>query len=171
MAALSFAAMKPKLLLLILPAAIFLACKPAGEALPTCPPGTRAVGEPPPEGQEVSCAKVADGKVVVDADGKPVKEGPFVLFRPDGSKMMQGSYRDGKQDGEWTLWYENGVKQSLDHYRNGLQNGDHSGWYPDGKIAAMGKYRDGKREGAWKRWDPQGFRNWEEIYRDDKKIQ
>jgi len=23
---------------------------------------------------------------------------------------------------------------------------------------------------VWKRWDPNGFKNWEEIYKDDKKV-
>src|SRR5208282_948246 len=49
-------------------------------------------------------------------------------------------------------------------------NGQHVGWYTNGKIAATGLYKNGKREGVWKRWDPQGFKNWEETYKDDKKI-
>jgi antitoxin component YwqK of YwqJK toxin-antitoxin module len=133
-----------------------------GVERPSCPPATQAMGQLPPEGQETWCQKIVDGQ--------PVKEGPFVLYRPDGSKMMQGTYKDGKQDGEWTMWYDNGQRASVDHYKNGVQDGEHVGWYTNGKISALGLYKDGKREGKWKRWDPTGFRNWEEVYKDDKRI-
>ena len=85
-------------------------------------------------------------------------------------RCIQGEYHDGKQTGEWTQWYDNGQMKSVDHYKDGIQDGEHTGWYTDGKIAAIGMYKDGKREGVWKRWDPQGFKNWEETYKDDKKI-
>ncbi len=139
-------------------AAALAACKIA----PPCPPGTRLMGEAPPNGSETWCAKTVDGR--------EVKEGAFAIYRDDGSKMIQGEYHDGKQSGEWTQWYDNGQKASIDHYKDGVQDGEHVGWYTNGKIAATGIYKDGKREGVWKRWDPQGFKNWEETYKDDKKI-
>jgi MORN repeat variant len=147
-----------RIALLILAATLLAACK----AAPSCPPGTKPMGEGPPNGSETWCAKTVNG-----AD---VKEGPFVLYRDDASKIVQGEYHDGKQSGEWTLWYDNGQKQSIDHYKDGIQDGEHIGWYTNGKIAAVGNYKDGKRDGVWKRWDPNGFRNWEETYKDDKKI-
>ncbi len=146
-----------KLSLLLLAVAL-AACKTA----PTCPPGTRLVGDPPPKGSEIACVKTVNG-----AD---VKEGPYVLYHEDGSKMIQGEYHDGKQSGEWTMWYDNGQKKSVDHYKDGVQDGEHTGWYTDGKIAAMGMFKDGKQDGVWKRWDPQGFKNWEETYKDGNKL-
>ena len=148
---------KPAIAILIL-ATVFAACK----AAPTCPPGTKQVGAGPPNDSEIECVKTVNGQ--------DVKEGPFVIYHDDGSKMLQGEYHDGKQTGEWTRWYDNGQKASVDHYKDGVQDGEHTGWYTDGKIAAIGMYRDGKRDGVWKRWDPQGFKNWEETYKDDKKI-
>jgi antitoxin component YwqK of YwqJK toxin-antitoxin module len=139
-------------------AAVLAGCK----AAPTCSPGTKQVGEGPPNGSEIACVKTVNGQ--------DVKEGPFIVYRDDGSKMMQGEYHDGKQSGEWTQWYDNGQKASIDHYKDGVQDGEHTGWYTNGKISAIGIYKDGKREGVWKRWDPQGFKNWEETYKDDKKI-
>ena len=155
--------MKAKVLVLIVTASIFIAsifaaCKTA----PPCPPGTKLMGEGPPEGSETWCAKTVDGK--------EVKEGPFAIYRPDGSIMMSGYYHDGKQSGEWTLWHDNGQKASIDHYKDGVQDGEHTGWYDNGKIAAVGQYKSGKREGVWKRWDPQGFKNWEETYKNDQKV-
>ncbi|HUO06125.1 MAG TPA: toxin-antitoxin system YwqK family antitoxin [Candidatus Binataceae bacterium] len=150
--------MKLKVALLILVVTGAAACRRAG----SCPYGAEPRGERPPNGSETYCAKVVDGH--------EVKEGPFVLYNPDGGKMIEGNYHDGKQDGEWTLWYATGQKQSVDHYVNGVQDGDHTGWYSNGKMSAQGQYKDGKREGVWKRWDPNGFKNWEETYKNDQKI-
>ncbi|HEY9158442.1 toxin-antitoxin system YwqK family antitoxin [Candidatus Binatus sp.] len=149
--------MNAKIALIILATTLF-ACK----TVPSCPPGTRPVGEAPPKGSETACVKTVGGQ--------EVKEGPYVLYHDDGSKMIQGEYHDGKQTGEWTMWYDNGQKQSIDHYQDGVQEGEHVGWYTSGKISATGMYKNGKREGVWKRWDPNGFKNWEETYKDDKKI-
>jgi hypothetical protein len=151
-----------KVTLLLLLTLLIGACNRGRPASFTCPPGTQAMGEPPPNGQEQWCQKMVNGEAV--------KQGPFELYRGEGGLMMKGQYVDGKQDGEWTMWYDNGQKASTDHYKSGLQDGEHIGWYTNGKISAMGKYKDGKREGVWKRWDPQGFRNWEEVYKDDKLV-
>ena len=150
--------MKSTIIPLLLLSAAIVSCK----ATATCPAGTRRVGQGPPNDSEIACVKTVNGQ--------DVKDGPYVLFRDDGSKMMQGEYHDGKQNGEWTMWYDNGQRKSVDHYKDGVQDGEHVGWYTNGKIAAQGMYKDGMREGVWKRWDPNGFKNWEETYKDDKKI-
>jgi antitoxin component YwqK of YwqJK toxin-antitoxin module len=150
-----------KVILLFIPV-LLAACKGAGPAAFSCPPGTQAMGELPPGGQERWCQKMVNGEAV--------KEGPFEIYRGEGTLMMKGEYHDGKQSGEWTMWYDNGQKASIDHYKDGVQDGAHIGWYSNGKISAMGQYKDGKREGVWKRWDAQGFRNWEETYKDDKQV-
>jgi len=128
-----------------------------------CPPGARLMGQPPPDGDEVWCEKLVNGK--------PLKEGPFVVFDSGaGGKMIEGYYLDGKQDGDWTTYYQNGQRSAVDHFRNGVQDGLHQSWYANGQMAARGYYKNGKREGTWKRWDPDGIRNWEEVYKDGKKI-
>ena len=132
------------------------------EPPPSCPQGTQIMGAPPPAGDEISCRKTVNGE--------SIKEGPYVIYREDGSRILQGSFHDGKQDGDWTMWYENGQVKSIDHYKDGVQEGEHKSWYTNGKIDAIGQYKDGKRDGVWKRWDPQGFRNWTETYQDDKRI-
>jgi antitoxin component YwqK of YwqJK toxin-antitoxin module len=149
--------MKRIIFLLFLTVALS-ACK----ATPTCPSDTRQVGQGPPDGSEIVCVKTVNGQ--------DVKDGPYVLYRDDGSKMIQGEYHDGKQTGEWTMWYDNGQKKSVDHYKDGVQEGQHLSWYANGTPDAQGMYKDGMREGVWKRWDPNGFKNWEETYKDDKKV-
>src|SRR5215470_1155966 len=92
---------------LVLLSSVLCACK----AAPTCPAGTKQVGQGPPDDSEIACVKTVNGQ--------DVKDGPYVLFRDDGSKMLQGDYHDGKQSGEWTMWYDNGQMKSVDHYKDG----------------------------------------------------
>jgi hypothetical protein len=40
--------------------------------------------------------------------GTLVREGPSVSWSRDGQKIEEGSYRNGKRDGEWTFWNEDG---------------------------------------------------------------
>ena len=82
--------------------------------------------------------------------------------------MVEGTYRNGLQDGEWTLWYENGTRASVDHYVNGLQNGLHTSWYANGQKALEGEYRGGKRHGVWTQWDPNGLTSHRMVYRQGK---
>jgi hypothetical protein len=128
-----------------------------------CPPGTARMGAPPPQGEEVWCQKMLDGK--------PVKDGPFVAYGNGADRLIQGSYRDGVQEGEWTTWYENGQRSAVDHYRNGVQDGPHTSWYANGVKALEGSYRTGKREGVWTRWDPTGLTSRQEFYRDDRQVE
>src|SRR5215469_13463917 len=127
----------------------FRACRSARQPPPSCPPGHTLMGAPPPEGQEVWCQ--------ANIDGKPVKDGLFIVYNADGSRMLQGDYRNGEQDGEWTIWYENGQRSSIDHYSNGVQDGLHISWYANGAKALSGTYRNGKRDGVWTSWDPGGL--------------
>ncbi|HUN59079.1 MAG TPA: hypothetical protein VMU41_13270 [Candidatus Binataceae bacterium] len=125
----------------------------------TCPPGDTLMGAPPPKGEEVWCQKIVNGK--------PVKEGPFIVYGEGNDKLIQGSYRDGVQEGEWTTWYANGQRSAVDHFHNGLQDGLHTSWYFNGVKSIEGEYRMGKREGVWTRWDPTGYTSKQETYRDD----
>jgi len=127
-----------------------------------CPAGSHLKGDPPPAGDEQSCWK--------DQNGEEVKNGPMVIYNPTGLLMMQGNYKDGKQDGEWTMYYESGARKSIDHYKDGVQEGEHVSWYENGQIDAKGQYKNGAPDGVWKRWDLDGIKNWEEVYKDGKRV-
>jgi antitoxin component YwqK of YwqJK toxin-antitoxin module len=133
-----------------------------GVVLPVCPAGETLMGAPPPKGQEVWCQKIVNGK--------PVKDGPFILYADGGGKLIEGNYRDGLQDGEWTTWYENGQRSAVDHYRHGLQDGLHTSWYANGRKSIEGDYRAGERVGVWTRWDPSGVTSKQETYADGEPI-
>ena len=86
-----------------------------------------------------------------------------MLYRDDGSKMIEGEYHDGKQSGEWTMWYDNGQKKSVDHYKDGVQDGEHVGWYTNGKIAADRSVQGRQARGCLEAMGPPGF---QELGRD-----
>jgi len=149
----------PHLAILIAAAiAVAAGCNRGGEAPPSCPPGANLMGAAPPKGEEQWCQKIVNGK--------PVKDGPFVLYGADGTKTIAGTYSDGKQTGEWTMWYENGQRASVDHYKNGVQDGTHTSWYANGQKAIEGEYRGGMRVGVWTRWDASGLKSEKMTYRD-----
>jgi len=54
-------------------------------------------------------------------DGEWAKDGPFVRRARSGEKLEEGSYRDGKREGEWTFWNEDG---SIDLVRSGIYEND-----------------------------------------------
>lgn len=138
------------------------ACHHTSDIVLTCPPGATLMGAPPPKGEEVWCQKIVNGK--------PVKDGLFIVYGEGNDKLIQGSYRDGFQEGEWTTWYANGQRSAVDHFRDGLQDGLHTSWYFNGVKSIEGHYRMGKREGVWTRWDPTGYTGKQETYRDDHLI-
>jgi antitoxin component YwqK of YwqJK toxin-antitoxin module len=129
-----------------------------GTTLSSCPPGATLMGAAPPKGEEQWCQKIVNGK--------PIKDGPFVVYATGGTRMIAGTYSDGKQTGEWTMWYENGERASVDHYKDGEQDGLHTSWYANGQKAIEGEYRDGKRIGVWTRWDLTGLRSEKLTYGD-----
>ncbi|HLW70421.1 MAG TPA: hypothetical protein VKS22_07345 [Candidatus Binataceae bacterium] len=125
-----------------------------------CPAGATLKGAAPPNGRELWCEKIVDGA--------PVKDGPFIVYADGGGKLIEGTYRDGVQEGEWTTWYENGQRSAVDYFHRGLQDGPHLSWYANGQKAIEGNYRAGKREGVWTRWDPSGLTSRRERYAADK---
>ena len=54
-------------------------------------------------------------------NGSLVKEGPAVHWSREHKKLEEGSYHDGKRDGEWTFWNEDG---SIDPSRSGRYEND-----------------------------------------------
>jgi hypothetical protein len=146
----------------IIVALTLTACHHTSDTALTCPPGATLTGAPPPDGEEVWCQKIVNGK--------PVKDGLFIVYGEGHDKLIQGSYRNGVQEGEWTTWYANGQRSAIDHFHNGLQDGLHTSWYFNGVKSIEGNYRMGKREGVWTRWDPTGYTSKQQTYRDDHPV-
>ncbi len=70
-----------------------------------------------------------------------------VLARYD--PLTEGTYRDGKRDGDWIYYYPNGQKEAIGRYRDGVENGPWTMWYEDGRLQSQGVYLDGRMDGKW----------------------
>ena len=78
----------------------------------------------------IGCSKPLDDESLIDRGGvkyqqdsqKPYSGKVFRIYK-NGEKKLEGSYKDGKEDGVWTSWYENGQKKRegifKDHSRVG----------------------------------------------------
>jgi hypothetical protein len=53
--------------------------------------------------------------------GEWLRDGPATRWSRSGSKLEEGSYRDGKREGMWTFWNEDG---SIDGSKTGLYEND-----------------------------------------------
>ena len=60
-------------------------------------------------------------QVVRAGSGELVKDGPFVAWNREGEKVQEGSYHDGRREGQWTFWNEDG---SIDLARSGIYEND-----------------------------------------------
>ena len=51
----------------------------------------------------------------------------------NGTKKLEGSYKDGKIDGKRNTWYQNGQDREESDWKVGIQNGVHKQWYENGQ--------------------------------------
>ena len=79
-----------------------------------------------------------------------------ILYWPNKTKKIEGSYKDSLRDGVWTAWFENGKKWSEGSYIKGVEDGNKSVWYESGQLFYAGKFTMGKKVGIWKIYDEKG---------------
>jgi antitoxin component YwqK of YwqJK toxin-antitoxin module len=79
-----------------------------------------------------------------------------ILFYEDGTKKMEGAFKEGERAGLWSYWYSNGNLWSQGVYSKGIENGQKTVWHENGQKYYEGVLKDGKRSGVWKFWDPKG---------------
>ncbi|WP_394677686.1 toxin-antitoxin system YwqK family antitoxin [uncultured Sphingobacterium sp.] len=64
---------------------------------------------------------------------KQVFDGEFRDFAPNGSRILIGSYKDGKKEGLFQAFHPNGVLKWEVSFQNNHPTGDWKYYYPDGK--------------------------------------
>jgi len=98
--------------------AIFLVSKSTSTSYVTSPdrPGVREVST-----HDRSTSVRHEWREIQKPDGTWVKDGPSVGRNRQGKMLEEGSYRDGKREGEWTFWNEDG---SIDLVRSGIYEND-----------------------------------------------
>ena len=88
-----------------------------------------------------------------EAKEKLIKE---ILYYEDGTKKLEGSYKNKERTGEWSYWYPNGNLWSRGFYKDGIDHGLKTVWHENGQKYYKGDQKDGKRVGVWKFWDKDG---------------
>ena len=103
----------------------------------------------------------------------PNQEVPFtgkaVSYYPNGRKMTEISYKDGKQDGLKSHWYESGQKWVERNYKDGKMHGLYTMWYENGQWRRTGNHMNGKMVGIWTHWYENGQQRDELFYIDGYK--
>ena len=84
------------------------------------------------------------------------KEGNWVSYHDNGQLLEKGNYKNGKQEGIWILYNTNGEPILKKNYENGKLEGDHVSYWQTGQIWFKGNYKNGKREGYWVQNNPDG---------------
>ena len=111
----------------------------------------------------VGCGETVDAPKLVDRGGLRYEgdsETPFTGVArgetyPNGQKMYEHNYKDGKLEGLVTGWYENGQKSSEATYKDGLPEGLATVWYENGQKKWEATFKDGKVVSETK-WDLEG---------------
>lgn len=113
-----------------------------------------------PEIERVVVQTYPDGKVELEKffvirnnDSVLISE---VGYYPEGGKRIEGSYKEGKREGQWTYWFENGNKWSEAIYKADVREGKSTVWHENGNKYFEGSYQAGERVGQWRFWDENG---------------
>jgi antitoxin component YwqK of YwqJK toxin-antitoxin module len=76
------------------------------------------------------------------------KEKPFTgkctTLKPDGKKVLENDYIDGKYDGVVKIYYENGELKSTTEYENNLLTGNQKIYSLDGSLISHAIYSHSK---------------------------
>jgi len=124
----------------------------------------------------VGCSKEPiNYETLIDKDGlkyhpdtKELYSGKVFTNYIGGKTNLEGSYKDGKENGLWTEWYENGQKKKKETYKDGEEVGKWTYWYENGQKmkGETYRYRDGEEVGKWTQWYENGQKMYEVNYKD-----
>ncbi|HET6385595.1 MAG TPA: hypothetical protein VFJ58_19560 [Armatimonadota bacterium] len=91
------------------------------------------------------------------------KEGLWVSYHANGTKMSEGHFRNGQKHGAWTLYWPNGNKKREGTFVNGKYTGLYTEYYENGNRHHQGYYNtcqgnsaDGTKDGSWHYFEPDG---------------
>jgi antitoxin component YwqK of YwqJK toxin-antitoxin module len=79
-----------------------------------------------------------------------------VLYYKNKQKKVEGEYKDELRTGQWKAWFENGTLWSEGTYKDGKRNGNGIFYHENGRKYIEGMYRDDIRVGAWRFYDTTG---------------
>jgi hypothetical protein len=95
---------------------------------------------------------------------KEIVTGKKTNWYANGQKMKEGTYINGKLEGNYTMWHDNGQKLSEYTYLNDVMNGSYNGWYENGQKSFECTYLNGNLAGLYKSWYDNGQKLSEYTY-------
>ena len=112
-----------------------------------------------------------DGLIYSPNSDKPYT-GKVYSFNYSGQKLLEGTYKDGKEieSIKWEYYGYDGQKESVKTYKDGKQDGLEAYWWSNGQKSDERNYKDGKMDGLWTSWYDNGQKRSEETYKDDEEI-
>ncbi|WP_158617644.1 toxin-antitoxin system YwqK family antitoxin [Corallococcus sp. CA049B] len=113
----------------------------ASEVQLSCPAGTVQKGKTT-KSESIYCVKTTSTVI------KPVLQGPYVDFWPNGQKQSEGQYLEGFRSGHWTYWDANGVKTGETDFAAGDYHGTRVQFFANGKPKMIEQYQKGIRNGT-----------------------
>ena len=72
-----------------------------------------------------------------------------VPFTGKTTGQVQGTFKNGKEDGSWTAYYVSGQLLFKGNWKNGKKDGSLFNYYQNGQLDSKGDYKNGKKEGSW----------------------
>jgi antitoxin component YwqK of YwqJK toxin-antitoxin module len=98
----------------------------------------------------------------------PTYTGKKIGWHENGTKSLEGEYKDGKEEGTWIFWHKNGTKYSEREYKEGKEEGKMIIWRKNGNKFLEGEYKEGKEEGKMIIWHKNGDKFLEGEYKEGK---
>ena len=78
------------------------------------------------------------------------REGKMISFFPNGTKLREANYRNGRLEGKEYWYNQDGKIEQILEYKNNIQNGKEIRYFENGKIEAQENFKNGERNGEGK---------------------
>ena len=96
-----------------------------------------------------------------------VKQGDYVAYDPDGTKVVEGKFLNGKPHGVWTWYHDNTQISTQGNYFYGEYTGDWKYYHKNGKLEREYTYENGQRQGEYKYYSEEGVVSQIAVYKND----
>ena len=93
---------------------------------------------------------------LVKREGLYYKKSNDVSFTGKTTGQIQGSFKDGKEDGPWVGYHDNGRVREKGTYKDGKPEGPWVYYHDNGQLWSKGTYKDGKMDGPWVNYKSDG---------------
>ena len=101
------------------------------------------------------------------------EDGPWVRYHDNGQLAGEGTYKDGEKDGPWVHYWDNRGLWHKGSYKDGQNDGPWIEYWENGQLHWEGTFKDGKMDGPWIFFHVDGTVNeeWTGTYKNDVKVE